>query len=262
MPSISLLLWCSLVVLAGIYPAPAAAKDSPAYTEAVTLGLSEFEAQNYAEARAHFARAHALYPNARTLRALGMVAFELKRYVECARYLTDALASNERSLEGEKRRQTEKLLERANGYIARFILDIAPDTNVIVDGVATDLAPGAELALEVGDHLVEFRASGRIASKRPVTVQGGERETLHVTLAALDLPGEPTPAQSPQRATPADRPSSRPAYKSPWLWTALGVLVAGAAAGTAVALTRGGTTTRTEEPYTGTGGAPALGTPR
>jgi tetratricopeptide (TPR) repeat protein len=241
----------------------AATKDPPAYTEAVDLGVSEFDAQNYVEARAHFARAHALYSNARTLRALGMVAFELKRYIECIEYLSDALASNERRLEGEKRRATEKLLERANGYVARYTLDIEPGTQLILNGAPSGLAPGSVLVLEVGDHVLDFQATGHLATRRNLTIQGGEHETLQVRLASLAAADAEVTKQAPTPATPpTDKPTRRPVYKNPWLWTALGLVVAGAAAGTAVALTSGDTTTKSEAPYPGTGGAPPLGTPR
>lgn len=54
----------------------AAAADSNTYTQAVTQGLQEFDEKDFAEARSHFLRAHALSPSARTLRALGMVEFD------------------------------------------------------------------------------------------------------------------------------------------------------------------------------------------
>jgi hypothetical protein len=240
----------------------AAPKDPPGYTEAVNLGLAEFEAQNFVEARAHFARAHALSPSARTLRALGMVAFELKHYLECVDYLTQALASTERALDGEKRAQAERLRERANGYVGRYQLDLQPHTQVSVNGSLTVLGPGGQLALEAGDHVLEFRATGHVASRRTLTVQGGEHETLRVELAVLTV-AVPDKDTRPDVPPPAgEKPTRRPVYKNPWLWTAVGLVLAGAAAGIAIVVIRSDTTTKTEEPYTGTGGAPALGTPR
>jgi hypothetical protein len=233
MPHVPLLLLLAAVLLASPHPAEAddQVQDSPAYTEAVTAGVAEFEEKNFLEARARFSRAHALYPNARTLRALGMVSFELKSYVESVRYLSQALGSMERRLEGDKRRQTEKLLESARGYIAQITLQIASDTRVNVDASETDLSSGSELLLDVGDHTLEFSAKGRIADKRTITVHGGEQEMLRVQLAALSKNNVPP-------ASVDERTEERRAYKSPWLWTALGIVVAGAAVGTAVALTR------------------------
>lgn len=252
---------CALIVwLVAVAPqlVLAAAKDPPAYTEAIELGVSEFEAGNATEARAHFTRAHALYPNARTLRALGMVAFELKRYLECTRYLEQALGSTERTLEGERRKETEKLLERANGYLGRFILDLESDTRLTVDGGGDALRGGDELVLEAGDHTLEFRASGRVANKRVLTVQGGEREPLRVVLVPLQLGSSGTHAHPPGGGQ--DSSKKRPLYRNPWLWTAVGLVLAGAGAGAAIAITRD-PTTKNEAPYSGTGGAPPLGAP-
>jgi tetratricopeptide (TPR) repeat protein len=246
----TLLLIVSLFACA-VPRAYAAGQETSEYTEAVHLGLAEFEEKNFLEARVHFARAHALYPNARTLRALGMVHFELKNYVESAQFLQEALNANERPLEADKRDKTEKLLARALGYIARLTLDIEPETQVVVDGKSTSLSSGSELVLGVGEHELEFRASGRMTDKRTLKVQGGEHETLRVQLAAVS--SNPGAISSKSE----DVAPGRPVYKSPWLWTAIGVVVVGAATATAVLLTRNNTT-KTAEPYAGTGGMPPL----
>jgi Flp pilus assembly protein TadD len=67
--------------------------DSPAYREAIEHGLAEYRAGNFAEARALFLRAHAISPNARTLRGLGIVEYELRNYAEAIVRLRQALAS-------------------------------------------------------------------------------------------------------------------------------------------------------------------------
>lgn len=249
------LLFCISILLAVGPAALADDRDPPEYTEAVKLGVAEFADKNFDEARSQFARAHSLYPNARTLRALGMVEFELKNYVESTHYLSEALSSQEKPLDPDKRTQTEQLLKRAQGYIARYTLDIEPGTTVRVDGSLAQVSPGGELVLEVGDHVLEFRAPGRIADKRRLNVQGGEQKMVRVVLAPIG--DESVPTQTP---APGETPRERRAYRNPWLWTVLSVVVAGAAAGTAVALTRD-PPTKTEGPYTGTGGAPALGAP-
>jgi tetratricopeptide (TPR) repeat protein len=227
--------------------------ETAEYKEAVSLGLAEFEEKNFLEARAHFSRAHAIDPSARTLRALGMVNFELKNYVESAKYLGAALRSSERPIEADMRSKTEKLLVRAEGYIARLTSEIAPETRVSVDGKATDLSSGSEVVLAVGAHSLEFSAPGRITDRRTLEVQGGEQETLRVKLAAV---GATTAGASSGDGVHDEK---RPAYKKPWLWTALGVVLAGAAAGTAIALTRKTETTTEPPTYSGTSGVRLTG---
>jgi tetratricopeptide (TPR) repeat protein len=239
------------LLLCGVPRALAAGQETNAYTEAVQVGLSEFEEKNFLEARAHFARAHAIYPNARTLRALGMVQFELKNYIESVHFLQEALSASERALDSDKRERTEKLLTRALGYIARLTLDIEPATQVLVDGKSTSLSSGAELVLAVGEHAIEFSAPGRMTDKRTLTIQGGEQETLRVKLAAVSSERAATSGKN------EDTAPGRPVYKSPWLWTALGVVVVGAAVGTALVLTRE-KRTETTAPDLGTGGMQPL----
>jgi hypothetical protein len=261
--------WLSIAFLWALSLVPVAhaegrAKESSAYSEAVRVGLQEFEDRNFAEARAHFLRAHALAPSARTLRALGMVEFELKHYAESARLLTEALGSREKALDPDKRAHAQELLTRAEGYIGTITLDMAPGTAVVVDGVTTNLSAGRQLALEVGDHTLEFSAAGHIAQKRALTIRGGERDTLRVGLVPLEAQREVRASQveQPARAPTSDAssPKERRALKSPWLWTAIGLVVAGAATGAAIALTRHDPAAKVREPYTGSGGAPALGT--
>lgn len=89
------LLRCVLVlgaILALLPLSAMAQKTSPTsqaepYEDAVRLALGEFDAGNFAEAREHFRKAHSLDPNARTLRALGLVEFELRNYGEAANFL-------------------------------------------------------------------------------------------------------------------------------------------------------------------------------
>jgi hypothetical protein len=241
-----------LVSLFGVAcPGYALDADPEGYTQAVDAGVSEFGEKNFLEARAHFTRAHRLLPSARTLRALGMVEFELKNYAISVRYLSEALLSDERVLEGERRLETQKLLERASVYTARIHLDVEPHTKVLVDGSQVDLSSNSELVLDVGKHVLEFRADGHIPQKDPWEVHGGERETMRIRLVPIQAaPLKRTPM-------PATR-TERRLFKNPWIWTAVGVVVVGAATGTAVALSRDTGRTKLEDPYTGTLGSRVL----
>ena len=53
-------------------------KSNPAYSKALASAMAEYELGNWTEARALFEQAHELNPNARTLRAIGLCAFEEK----------------------------------------------------------------------------------------------------------------------------------------------------------------------------------------
>ncbi len=165
---------------------PAAEAPPPGYTAAIRDAVNELELGNFAEAREQFRRAHVLRPNARTLRGLGIVEFELRNYGESAAFLQEALDSEVTPLDARMRAETEKLLERAKGYLGEVHVAMVPDVaTVTVDGTVMELGPSGTLVLEVGDHVFEFHAEGRLSTKQTVSVKGGERESLRVVLRPL-----------------------------------------------------------------------------
>lgn len=219
------------------------------YRNAVRIALEEYDAASYAEAREQFLRAHALFPNARTLRGLGFAEYELHNYVASVHYLEQALASKVRPLDGQTRLDTEAVLKRAQGYLGTVQLRFKPSTTVVtLDGEPLERADQTQL-LAVGDHVFVFHAPGYVGQRRAVTVRGREAQTLEVALVA-----DPALAQG-SSGLPAERePQRRPVYKQWWLWTAVGAVAAGAVVGVLYA-TRG-----TVETATGTGNTPHDGT--
>jgi hypothetical protein len=238
---------CSLCLLLGLpdvawaQAAGPSAREPAGYRTAIRSAIEEYELNHFTESRELFARAHALFPNARTLRGLGVADFELRRYVDAVRFLELALASNVKALEGSLRQETEVLLTRAQGYVGTLHLRLEPaDAAVAVDGLTLTPTANGELLLEVGDHVLECSRTGYVSARRAFQIHGGQTEELVVQLASV----QPTASAKAPRgplATPRedhdDTPSkATPVYKRWWLWTVVGLVVAGAAAGTAVAL--------------------------
>jgi hypothetical protein len=245
----------AVVLLALIWPAvtltalaapprrPGTHAESPEYREAIRTALEEFDAGNFPEARAAFTRAHALAPNARTFRGLGFVAFELRNYIEAAEHLESALDSSDKPLDGELRRTTEALLARARSLLGTVHIEATPRFDaLLVDGMAAELTDARTLVLEVGDHVIELRAQGLLPERRELEISGGERLSLSFALR----PAEDTALAAGPRAEVAQPPSPGPVrkdetgtrrwYKSPWLWSAVGVVLVGAGVGTYFAL--------------------------
>lgn len=244
MPSNLVLITASFLILApaGLAMGQARSKEQSepsGYREAITSALQEHELGNFQEARAQFTRAHALYLNARTLRGLGVVEFEARKYTEATKYLAQALAAKEKKLEGALRRETEALLRRAESYVGQLRVQVRPARATIMLDGATSVAPGVPTSLDVGEHVLEIREPGHLPERRTVTIRGGEILSMEVQLMAMQAQpaaafAARAPEGPPRDASPKAQPT--PLYKRWWLWTLVGVAAAGAAAGVIVAL--------------------------
>jgi hypothetical protein len=100
---------------------------------------------------------------------------------------------------------------------------------VFVDGVDAGTTP-IELPTDPGEHDIRVEADGYEPASRTVTVAEGARETVGFALTPLASP--PSVAES-AAATPvvdAETPAAEDdAGDLWWLWTAIGVVVAGGA---------------------------------
>jgi hypothetical protein len=213
--------------------AQSSGKEEPAgYVDAINEAVIEFKAGRHAEAREMFLKAHAIDPNGRTFRGLGIVEYELRNYVASARMLEQALASTRKPLTGTLRAQTERMLERAKAYIGGVHLEVEPaGATVRVDGTVVDLDPSNTLELDVGDHVFEFHARGRLSTKQTVSVKGGQTETLRVALRP-SVDGTtvgPPAATTDDRKTAAGPVDDEGFFEKWWVWTVIGVVVAGGA---------------------------------
>ena len=218
--------WLVLVLLV---PSIALAQQDgppPEYRGIVDSALEEFDAQHWAEARALFERAHAIFPNARTLRGMGMAAFELRDYVAARRALESSLTEPRRALTEEQRAQVTELMSRARMFVGDFRIGPAPIGTVIaVDGAPAtadgDLGAQASVPLAVGQHVVTLRAPDGRTARAQITVHGGESAELALTIAAESAPeitAEPEP--TPPAPVPPAPSSSPPAW-------ALGLAIGG-----------------------------------
>lgn len=212
-------------------PAAKEAPSPPGYDAAIDVALAEFERGNFVEARAQFLRAHKIFPNARTLRALGKAEFELKSYADAVAHLQLALDSQVRPLTAQQRLETQVLRERAHRHLARYTFITAPaDAQLTLDGIAPPLDAQHSVLLSEGEYQLQVQRDGYVPLRRELQVTGGldERLSLELTALATELPAPVLPVE-------AQHTEARPLRKKWWLWTGLAaVVVAGAA--TAVVL--------------------------
>lgn len=219
----------------------AAGAEPPQYYQRIEQAVHEYDDAHWPEAYALFQQAHALSPNARTLRGLGLTAYKLRRYAESVRHLEAALASSVKPMTAPQRVEVRQLLEWARRYVGRIELKLTPDNaQALIDGAQ---AAGASVALDIGEYALTVRAPGYVTHRQRLVVEGARQSEVRISLVPLDV----APKRTGIDTTAADAPHSGSLFASPWLWTAVGVVAAGAVL---FAVTREGDVTR-QPPYTG-----------
>lgn len=194
---------------APVAPTPAAsASATPAatggdYHAVIKDAVREFSAGRWEEARALFKRAHGIEPNARTLRGMGMAAYELRMYVAALRELQAASQDPRKPLTEQQRQQSHTLATQARAFVGRYQLLVEPShARVYVGGQPARLEEGGVLLLNVGTHEILARADDYADARQYIRVEGGENLLLRLQLGA--------PAQAPV-AAPAPEPAASPA---------------------------------------------------
>ena len=135
-------------------------KGSPEYLRTVTEAIAEYRLGNWSEAEALFRRAHELNPNARTLRGMGLAAYENRTYVRAVTLLREALEDNRQALSSKQRTEVEQTIERASRFVARYEVSLDPDFATLqVAGNPATLDPSGELWLD--RHRRESLSSAR-----------------------------------------------------------------------------------------------------
>jgi tetratricopeptide (TPR) repeat protein len=220
------LLSATLIYLALLPALLANARAEPqGFQRTINQAVAEYDAGRFAEARVHFSEAHALSPSARTLRALGMVEFELHHYVESVTYLEQALLSQVKPLDAALRAEAERVLGRAHGEIARLRVILNPaEATLRVDDAAA--LASSQLVLAPGPHVIEASAPGRQSERRELRLSAGEQQRLEIALTPLPLAD----------GAPAASRSERALIKNPWLWSGVGVAAAALITGLAIGL--------------------------
>lgn len=220
---LALLALLAQCVMVPASPVRAQDADPPAYRGTIEDAVSEFSAGRYEEARALFKRAHELSPNARTLRGMGMTAYELRMYVQALRELGAALQETRKPLDANLRANVEGLLAKARAFVGRVEPQLEPkEAKLLVDGKPPELEPDGTLLLDAGTHVLSATADGHKPVSVRIAIEGGSNQSLRLPLEPLpQLAGgvpaldpnaseaaQPEPAEAPAAATAA--PATEP----------------------------------------------------
>jgi hypothetical protein len=215
------------LLLLGLCPAsPTLAQDSAEYASVIKQAVAEFDAGSWLEARILFQRAHALNPNARTWRSLGLTAFELRRYVDAVAELEASLVDTRKALSEKQRKEVQELLLRAREFIAVYKVNVAPqEAQVEVDGEPVTLTDG-QLFLDPGTHTVVVRAPGYVEEKKELQINEPRREQLTIELRVAGAPETEASATASAPEAPVEQEQTPPKRRRVWTWVLGGTAVA------------------------------------
>lgn len=207
--------------------------DAPVtYEDTIRRALQEFDLDHWYEAKVLFERAHALRPNARTLRGLGLACYEAQQYVEAIGYFEQALVHEVQPLTPEMRDDVTRYLRQARQFVSRVELQIQPaSAQLAIDArAAAPLPPDGVVLLDPGPHDMRFAADGCETELRRVLADGHVIQ-LQVTLKSTAItltpqPPVPAPPVSPIGITSQAHDPPRDAnHLGPWLVVGLSAAV-------------------------------------
>ncbi len=156
------------------------------YQQTIREAVGEYRAGRFDEARVLFEKAHAIEPNARTLRGIGLAAYEARHYVQAIEALEAALQSRQRPLTDEQRERIGSWLARARTFVASIkVRLLPPEAQLTVDGQEARFDDEGGLLLDAGDHELVATLTGYQSVTRRVVAAGGKRSRITIELQPL-----------------------------------------------------------------------------
>jgi hypothetical protein len=199
--------------------------DLTEYDEVLKQAVEAHREQRWQEAHALFEKAHALYPNARTLRGLGISAFEAGQHALALRDLEAALLHEERPLSPELRGSVEALVAHLRGLVGAYVFRLEPEgAELRIDDAEPIISPRGEVLLDPGRHRAVVSLAGHVTQTIELDAHGGDRSEIRVLLVPTPVIAPVTAEPSPERALP---PPPLEAPVDGWSWQRSSAVVSG-----------------------------------
>lgn len=224
---------CALVLSCWSFLCSSACAQDDDYKGLTAAAVEEHSLGHYEEARALFAKAHAINPNARTLWGMGTAAFEARQYVDAIQLLDAALTDTRKPLTAAQRKQAESLRERSEDFIVRLHVTLRPNNaSLSVDGHVVQPNSSGVVILDSGMHQIVAAADGYDDWVRGLRWSAGEASLAinlkrnGATTSQNDKPADDGTAQAEQTKDFAAKSTGALGVLK---WVALGSTVAAAA---------------------------------
>jgi len=226
-----LVLVLTLAGIARAEPLDPANKDRAA--QLVSDGSKRFTARDYQGALDNYDEAFRLYPSPKIHYNRALALDKLHREADAAdeldRFVSEATDAPRDALE-----QARRMLATFDRTLGKIEVTSSMRAEVAVDDRTVGTTP-VTLHAPVGPHAVHVTAAGYKPWKQDVVVVAGEIAHAASKLDPIDLQPALPPPPKPSPVVVVERPINRPPPETPhrsvlsrwWLWTAVGVVVAG-----------------------------------
>jgi len=215
-------------------------------------GLAAAQEGNWEEARAAFQNSYELVPRPITLLNLAGALMQVGRIVEAAegyrRFLREATEGREARLRPDAEQALAEI-ERRIAHVTLVLMGHEPSDQLTLDGWELSAAAlGEALPVDPGEHRLVVTREGNEPIENVFSIDDGGTRTVEVDLR----PERWTPREVQEQvdltttAQPVEPDEGGSVFASPWLWIAIGAVVAGAVV-TTIVLTGG----ETGDPFVG-----------
>jgi len=203
--------WAQPAAASPAAPSPAAAATDDAVSRAKEhffRGVSFYKSGSLDAALAEFEKAYEIRPDYRLLYNIGQVHAE--RHDDCAalKALTAYLAEGGAEIPPERKAAVEEALAAHRGRVASVVVTSDSDRgDVLVDGVVADTLPlKGPVNVNAGIREISLRLNGRTSLPRRLTLAGGDKVEVNLSLDRPLLPVALEPGAEPRSNESASVP--------------------------------------------------------
>ena len=209
-------------------PPPEAPADNVQQArERFQRGAELFKEGSFDAAFAEFSRAYQIAPNYRVLYNLAQVELERHDYASAMHFFQRYLKDGGAEVDAERRAEVEREIEALKNRVAELtVKSNVTGAEVSIDGTVIGTLPlSAPVLVSAGVRRIAARKEGYQALERTLSVAGGDKPVLELTLQPLQ---GARPVSTASSTTAADSSGGVPA--GAWI----GFVAAGVFGGTAV----------------------------
>jgi len=194
-------------------------------------GAELFAAEDYEAALESFQESHRLNPVDSALYNIAMCQRALFRYVESRETFRQYLAAGGEAIDETRRHEVQRSILELEELLGELRLRVVPQgARLYLDEVPLPPEQWASMLVRTGRHTLRAEAEGYQPWVRQLDLSMGDATEVAVHLVPEAV------VEAGQEALGATTSGAKTIFRSWWLWTAVGLVVAGGAA-TGIALT-------------------------